>query len=96
MVLEESFQFVALLVITLGFTFATLIKNDYRLLFKVVASLCWFVMALTQIYYFGGGQLLAVPLMFLFTGLGLIFTFSIVTDFKDKERDRVYGWMDQD
>ena len=94
MVLEESFQFVALLCITLGFSFATMINTEYRLIMKVVASLCWFVMALTQIYFFGGSQLLAVPTMFLFMAFGLVFTFSIVTDFRQKKRDEIYGFMD--
>ena len=94
MVLEESFQFVALLCITLGFSFATLIDNEYRLVMKVIAGICWFVLSLTQIYFFGGAQILAVPLMFLFMAFGLIFCFSIATDFRQKKRDEIYGFMD--
>lgn len=93
MVLEESFQFVALLAVTLGFSFATLVDSQYRLIFKLGAGLCWFVLALSQLYFFGGSQLLAVPLMVLFFGFGLFFVFSIVSDFKQKKRDDVYGWL---
>ena len=40
MVLEESFQFVAVLAVTLGFSFATLVDSQYRLIFKLGAGLC--------------------------------------------------------
>lgn len=93
MVLEESFQFVAVFVITLVFSMASLMNTEYRIMLKVIAGISWFIMALTQYYYFGGSQLLAYPLTFLFLGFGLVFSFSIVSDFKQKERDRVYGFM---
>jgi hypothetical protein len=92
MVLEETFQFTALLIITLVFSTVSLLNLEYRLLLKIVAGLCWFIMALTQIYYFGGGQLLAVPLMLLFLGLGMAYSFSIVTDFRQKKRDEIYNF----
>lgn len=94
MVLEESFQFVAIFVTTLVFSMATLPNTEYRLLLKVMAGISWFVLALTQYYYFGGSQLLAYPLTFLFLGFGLVFCFSIVTDFRNKKRDEIYGWME--
>ncbi|MFA5366046.1 MAG: hypothetical protein WC325_12765 [Candidatus Bathyarchaeia archaeon] len=68
-------------------------NTEYRIMLKVIAGLSWFIMALTQYYYFGGSQVLAYPLTFLFLGFGLVFSFSIVSDFKQKERDRVYGFM---
>lgn len=94
MVLEESFQFVAIFVITLVFSMASLMNTEYRMMLKVIAGISWFIMALTQYYYFGGSQLLAYPLTFLFLGFGLVFSFSIVSDFKQKERDRVYSFME--
>jgi uncharacterized membrane protein len=93
MVLEESFQFIAVFVITIVFSMASLMNTEYRIMLKVIAGLSWFIMALTQYYYFGGSQVLAYPLTFLFLGFGLVFSFSIVSDFKQKERDRVYGFM---
>lgn len=66
------------------------------MLLKVISAIFWFIDGLTVFYFFGASSLLAIPLMMMFLGLGLVFTFSIVTDFKQKERDRVYGWMDQD
>jgi hypothetical protein len=92
MVLEETFQFAAILIITLVFSTVSLLNLEYRLLLKIVAGLCWFIMALTQIYYFGGGQLLAVPLMLLFLGLGMVYSFSIVSDFRQRKRDEIYNF----
>ncbi|MFA5365512.1 MAG: hypothetical protein WC325_10075 [Candidatus Bathyarchaeia archaeon] len=95
MVLEETFQFAAILIVTLVFSVVSLLDLEYRLLLKVVAGCCWFVLALTQVYYFGGGQLLAVPLMFLFLGLGMVYCFSIVSDFRQKKRDEVYSFISE-
>lgn len=94
MVLEESLLYSALFVSTLVFSVVALLNTEYRLLLKVVAGLCWFVMALSQFYFFGVASALSIPVMFLFLGFGLIYCFSIVSDFKQAERDRVYGFMD--
>ncbi len=94
MVLEETFLFTAILVSTLVFSIVALINTEYRLLLKVVAGLCWFVMSLTQFYFFGVDNVLAVPVMFLFLGFGMVYSFSIVSDFRQKKRDEVYGFMD--
>jgi hypothetical protein len=79
---------------TILFSAFSLADTEHRLLFKVVAGLFWFINSLTALYFFGGSGLLSVPLMLMFMGLGLVFCFSIVVDFKQKERDRIYGFMD--
>lgn len=94
MVLEETFLFTAILVSTLVFSVIALLDTEYRLLFKFVAGLCWFVMGLSQFYFFGVGHALAIPMMFLFMGFGMVYSFSIVSDFRQKKRDKVYGFMD--
>ena len=94
MVLSETIQYVTILGITIVFSAFSFMEFEHRLTVKVIASLCWFVMALTQFYYFGASQVLAVPFMFLFLGLGMVFSFSIVTDFRQKKRDEIYNFGD--
>jgi len=94
MVLEETFLFSAIFVTTLVFSILALVNTEYRLLMKVTAGLCWFVMALTQIYFFGVANVLVVPVMLLFLGFGMVYSFSIVSDFRQRKRDEVYGFLD--
>jgi hypothetical protein len=92
MVLSETIQYVTILGVTVFFSAFSFADTEHRLVIKIVSGLCWFVMALTQFYYFGVTQVFAVPFMFLFLGLGTIFCFSIVTDFRQKKRDEIWNF----
>jgi hypothetical protein len=94
MVLEEAYLFAAIIVTTLTFSIVALLNTENRIVLKVIAGLGWFVLALTQFYFFGVTHALGVPLMFLFLGVGMFYSFSIVSDFRQKKRDEVYGFMD--
>ena len=92
MVLSESIQFITILGVTLAFTVFSFMDIEQRLTMKVIAGICWFVMSLTTFFFFGTGQLLSVPLTFMFLAFGMISMFSIVTDFKQKKRDQVWNF----
>jgi hypothetical protein len=94
MVLSDTILYVTLLGTTILFSAFSLSDTEHRLVFKVIAGLFWFVNSVTAFYFFGGSGLLSVPLALMFMGLGFVFCFSIVTDFRQKERDRIYGFMD--
>lgn len=94
MVLSDTILYVSMFALPIVFSAFSMADNDYRLLFKIIAGLCWFIDSLSVFYFFGGSGLLSVPLMLLFMGLGFVFTASIVSDFKQKKRDELYGWMD--
>lgn len=97
MVLSETVQFVVIFAVTTFFSaFALAVDNkDYiRITLKVIAGLCWFLLAVTQIYYFGGTQLLAVPFMMLCTGIGLVYCFSIVNDFRTEKHNRIWSFSE--
>lgn len=94
MVLSDTILYITLYATTIVFSAFSLADTEYRLMMKVIAGLFWFVDSLTVFYFFGGSGVLVVPLAMLFAGLGLVYSFSIVSDFKQKERDRIYSWMD--
>ena len=95
MVLSLTIAYISILGITITFSAFSLIDTEYRLVLKIIASLSWFIMSLTQFFFFGGSFALAVPMMMFYMALGLFFSFSIVTDFRQKKRDEIYGWMDR-
>ncbi len=94
MVLEETYLFAAIVTTTLVFSVVALLNTEYRMLLKVLSGLCWFVLALTQFYFFGVDHALGVPLMFLFLGVGMFYSFSTVSDFRQKKRDEIYNFRD--
>lgn len=94
MVVSETIQYITILGITIIFSAFSLINIEQKLVMKVSAGLCWFIMALTQFFFFGVTQALTIPLMFMFLGFGLIFSFSIVTDFKNKKHDAIWNFND--
>lgn len=93
MVLEDSLAYITILVISVVFSSFSLADTEYRLVLKIIASLSWMIMALTQFYFFGGSYMLAAPLAFFYVALALFFTFTIVTDFRQKKRDEVWGFL---
>ena len=94
MVLSDTLAYVTILGITVVFSAFSLADTEYRLIMKIIASLSWFIMGLTQFFFFGGSYLLAVPLCFFFIAVGVFFSFSIVTDFRNKKRDEIYSFME--
>lgn len=94
MVLEESIQFSTVLIVTLAFTVISLFANKegLKLALKLIAVICWFVMSISSFLFFGVDTALAIPLMFLFLGIGLVFAFSIVTDWTIEKKDRVFKY----
>lgn len=93
--LSETIQFIVIFAVTVVFSAFALVledKNYTRLVLKVIAGVFWFIMAVTQIYFFGGTQLLAVPLMLMFAAVGLFYCFSIVNDFKTQKHERIWDF----
>lgn len=97
MVLSETVQFVVIMAVTVIFSaFALAIedKNYTRLVLKLIASFCWFILSLTQLYFFGASQMLAIPLTLMFLGIGLFYAFSIVNDFRLAKHDRIWSFSE--
>jgi uncharacterized membrane protein len=93
MVLSDTIAYVTILAVTIVFSsFALALGSNekLRIVNKVIAGLTWFVLALTQFYFFGGSHPLCVPMMFLFMGIGSVFCYSIVQDFKTEKNDRIW------
>ena len=95
MVLTETVAYTSMLAITIIFSCIALAlgnKEKIRIVIKVIAGMSWFVLSLTQIYFFGASFLLAVPLMAMFMGIGMVFSFSIVQDFKTEKNRRIFSF----
>lgn len=93
MVLSETIAYVTIFAVTLVFSgLALALGNNekLRIVVKVIAGLAWFVMSLTQFYFFGASHTLAIPFMFMFLGIGSVFCYSIVQDFKTEKNDRIW------
>jgi uncharacterized membrane protein len=92
MVLSETIQYVTILAVTIIFTaFALGIQDKiYKTFLKVLAGLCWFVMALIQFYFMGTEALLALPLMFMYLGIGMVFSFSMLADYLTTKKERMW------
>lgn len=96
MVVSEAVQYVTVLGLSIVFSVLALViqENTYRLTLKIIASLCWFIFALTQFMFIGGSAVMAVPLAMLFLGFGFVFAASIVTDFQSQKREKIFGFED--
>lgn len=96
MVVSETVQYVTILGLSIVFSVLALViqENTYRLVLKVSASLCWFILSLTQFLFLGGSATMAVPLAMLFLGFGFVFAASIVTDFQSQKREKIFGFED--
>lgn len=92
MVLSESIQFITILGVTLAFTVFSFMDIEQKIIMKIIAGICWFMLSVTSLFFFGVGELLSIPLMLMFLAFGMIFSFSIVTDFKNKKRDQVWNF----
>ncbi len=92
MVLSETVVYVSLLGVTLAFSAFALASEMHRMALKIIAGLCWFVMALTQFFFLGGSALLAAPLSLLYVGFGLVFCFSMVTEFNETKRRKIWDF----
>lgn len=97
MVLPETIQYASLLGVTIVFSaFAlTIDKEGLKLVLKLTATICWFVMALTQFFFFGGSNVLAAPMVMLFLAFGIIFAFSTVTDWNTEKKDRIWKFGEE-
>jgi hypothetical protein len=96
MVLSETIQYITVLAVTIFFSaFAFVIEKEMlQVVLKVIAGVCWFSMAVTQFYFFGGSQLFAVPSTIMFFGIGIVYIFSIVYDFKQENKDKIWNFGD--
>ena len=63
----HTLRFLAVTIVFSSFALALGSNEKLRIVIKVIAGLTWFVLALTQFYFFGGSHPPGVPMMFLFT-----------------------------
>ena len=96
MVLSETVTYITLLVVALAFSILALAIKDqgYRIILKIIAGLSWLVMSVTSIFFLGGSALLAVPMMLMFLGIGLVFFFTMVRDFYQEKKSRIWQFED--
>ncbi len=92
MAISETIQYVTILAITIVFSAFSLTIESHKFILKIIAGLCWFIMALTQFMFMGGSAVLAVPFAVLYLGLGFVFTASIVSDFMTEKKSRIWSF----
>jgi hypothetical protein len=88
MPITESIQYIAVFGITILFSCFALVLDEHKLLTKMIAGLCWFIMSLVQFILGGHQGVLTVPFSLLFMGFGLVFVFSTVTDYWKTEGEK--------
>jgi len=88
MPISETISYIIIFGLTVIFTVFALTMQEYayKLLLKLIAATCWFIMAVIQFILGGTTSALTIPISSLFTIFGFIFCFSTIDDWQGEKK----------
>lgn len=90
MPISETITYIIIFALTIIFTVFALTLEKNRLLLKMSAGLCWFILALVTLITNTTFAVVPIALTFLFGGFGVIFFISTVDDWAGEKKDSFY------
>lgn len=93
MPVSETVQYIVLFAITVIFSVFALTLDTYRLILKILAGFCWFILALLQFIVGDITSGFTMGIAFFFMGIGIIFLFSTIQEFFEQRKK---GFYDKD
>jgi len=94
MPISETIQYIIIFALAVVFTSFALAMEKHRITLKVIAGICWFILALAQFILDVAGTF-SMPFATLFMAIGLILFLSTILDWTGEKKTRFFRSLDE-